>query len=106
MEKKKKNQISQLKDRVFSKKGKYEETELTNVLDLIREFSCLGEILGRDFEVKNSKGKVVYTIHQKPIAMKQVNILLKEFAILKGIDAEREAAKWGANKKGIPKLKR
>ena len=65
-----KSPIDQLKERVLGKKGKYQETELTNILDMVREFSCLGEIIGRDFEVKDSKGKLMYTIHQKPMAIK------------------------------------
>ena len=98
--------INQLKERVFGNKGKNKGTDLTNILDMVREFSCLGEILGRDFEIENSEGKVIYTIHQKPMAIKQMNTLLKEFATLKKLDDEREAAKWGAKGKGVPRLNR
>ena len=97
------SQIQQLKERVLGKKSKNKETDLTNVLDMVREFSCLGEIIGRDFEIKDSKGVLVYTIHQKPMAIKQMNTLLKEFATLKRMDDEREAAKWGSKGKGKPK---
>ncbi len=89
--------INQLKERILGKKGKNKETELTNILDMVREFSCLGEIIGRDFEIRNSEGKLVYTIHQKPMAIKQMNTLLKEFGTLKKMDNEREATKWGTN---------
>jgi len=92
--------INQLKERVLGKKGKYKETELTNILNMVREFSCLGEIIGRDFEIKDSKGKLIYTIHQKPMAIKQLNTLLKEFVTLKKMDDEREAKKWGVKEKG------
>ena len=92
--------INQLKERVLGKKSKHKETELTNILNMVREFSCLGEIIGRDFEIKDSKGKLIYTIHQKPMAIKQMNTLLKEFATLKKMDDEREAAKWSVKGKG------
>ncbi len=91
--------ISQLKERILGRK-KYRETDLTNMLDMVREFSCLGEIIGRDFEVRDLNGKLLYNIHQKPMAIKQMNTLLKEFATLKKIDDEREAAKWGVKGKG------
>ena len=67
---------------------------------MVREFSCLGEIIGRDFEVRDSKGELVYMIHQKPMAIKQMNTLIKEFVTLKRMDDEREAKKWGSKGKG------
>jgi hypothetical protein len=93
------NPIDLLKERVLNKKGKNKETELTTILDMVREFSCLGEIIGRDFEIKDAKGELLYIIHQKPMAIKQMNTLLEEFATLKKIDNEREAAKWGGKGK-------
>ncbi len=102
-----KSPIERLKERILSKTGKNKQTELTGILDMVREFSCLGEVIGRDFEIKDSEGKLIYTIHQKPMAIKQMNTLLKEFETLKGMDDEREAAKWGVKGKGIPnKLRR
>ena len=95
--------IQRLRKRVLGGKDKSSSNALTNILDMTREFGCLGEIIGRDFEIKDSKGKVLYLIHQKPMAIKQMNILLKEFASLKKIDDEREAKKWGtkgSNKSG------
>jgi len=97
---KKKSPIENLKERILDKKGSQKGTELTAILNMAREFSCLGEIIGRDFEVKDSNGKVIYTISQKPIAIKQMNTLLKEFSVLKRIDDEREAAKWDTKGKG------
>jgi hypothetical protein len=97
------NQIDLLKERILNKKGKGDKTKLTDILDLVREFSCLGEIIGRDFEVKDKDGKLIYTIHQKPITISQLNVIFKEFATLKKLDAEREAAKW--NGKGGKKIK-
>lgn len=94
------SQINQLKERVFEKRSKFQETGLTNILAMVREFSCLGEIIGRDFEIRNSTGELVYTIRQKPIAICQLNTLLKEFVTLKNLDDEREAKKWGVEKTG------
>ena len=100
------SQVNQLKDRILNKKGKGKETELTNILDMVREFSCLGEIIGRDFEIKDSKGKVVYTIRQKPMAIKQMNTLLKEFINLKNLDNKRENAKFGGKGNNKPSRKK
>jgi len=94
------SQIENLKDRVLGGKGKHKETELTAMLAMVREFSCLGEIIGRDFEIRDSKGNLVYTIRQKPMAICQLKTLLKEFIALKKVDAEIESAKWGTKNKG------
>ena len=102
----KKSPIERLKERILEKKGSKKETELTSILNMVREFSCLGEIIGRDFEIRDSKGKLVYTIYQKPMAIKQMNTLLREFAVLKRQDDEKEAAKWSGKEKGSSKLKR
>ena len=99
------DQISNLKNRIFGKKGQGKQTELTGIMEMVRGFSCLGEIIGRDFEVKNPKGKVIYTIRQKPITLAQMNKLLKEFDVLMRLDAERENAKWGS-KKGMPRARK
>ena len=48
------SQIENLKERIFGKRNKSKTTELTNILDVVREFNCLGEIMGRDFEIKDS----------------------------------------------------
>jgi len=95
--------IQRLRERVIGGKDKNSDTALTNMLDMTREFGCLGEIIGRDFDIKDSKGKLLYLIHQKPMAIKQMNVLLKEFATLKKMDNEIEAKKWGtknSNKSG------
>jgi hypothetical protein len=91
-----KSQVEALKDRILQKKS--EESQLTGIMELIRELGCFGDILGREFEVKDRDGIVVYTVRQKPMAIKQLNVLLKEVYILKKLDNEREAAKWGKKK--------
>jgi len=87
------NPLNNLQDRLF--KGKSSGTGLTSIIELIREFGCLSDVIGRDFEIADAKGKVVYTIRQKPMSIKQINTLLEELHVLKKIDNEREAAKWG-----------
>ena len=86
--------INNLRERILGKKGKHSTTELTNILYMIREFGCLGELIGRDFVVKDPKGKLVYTIRQKPMAICQINKLLKEFGPLKQFDREIEEKKY------------
>lgn len=98
--------IDRLKERILSGKGRSQGTELTSILNMVREFSCLGEIIGRDFEVRDAKGKLIYTIYQKPMAIKQMNTLFKEFVTLKKLDDEREAARWGEKGKGTSRLNR
>ncbi len=92
------NQIEKLKNRIFGKGGKGKRTGLTTILEVVREFSCLGEVIGRDYEIRNKAGELLYTVRQKPMAIKQLNTLIKELGVLKNLDNEREAAKWG--KKG------
>ena len=88
-----KNQVDSLKERILQKNKS--TSGLTNILELIRELGCFGDIIGREFEVKDTEGNVVYNIRQKPIKVKQMNVLLEELYIMKKLDNEREAAKWG-----------
>ena len=92
------NQLTKLRNRVFGKKN--QETDLTRILMVAREFGCLGDILGRDYEIKDSKGKLKFIVRQKPIAIKQLNTLLKEFVTIKKADDEKESAKFGGKGKG------
>lgn len=87
-------QVNQLKDKLFKKKSKYTKSGLTDIFDIVRSFSCLGEIIGREFSVYNKVGKLKYTIKQKPIGMKQLNLMLKELNTLQNNDIIRENEKW------------
>ncbi len=89
------NKISELKERVLGNKSKHSETELTSLLNMAREFSCLGEIIGREFEVKDSNNKIIYTIIQKPMSISQMRIVVREFFKLKSMDNRIEAEKFG-----------
>ena len=94
------SQIDALKDRIFSKSKGTDKSGITDIIEVVRSLGCLGEIIGREFEVLDEHKNVVYTVKQKPIKLTQLNILLKEVNTLKNIDAEQEAAKWGSKKKG------
>ena len=94
------SQIDALKDRIFSKSKGTDRSGITDIIEVVRSLGCLGEIIGRTFEVYDKNDNHVYTVKQKPIKLSQLNILLKEVNTLKNIDAENEAAKWGSKKKG------
>jgi hypothetical protein len=68
--------IANLKNKIFAKKSK--ETVLTPIIKLIRDLGCIDQIIGNDFEVYDAKGKLVYTIRQKPITVPQISTLMKE----------------------------
>lgn len=87
------NQITNLKNRIF--KNKSEGTELTPILELIRELGCFSDIIGRDFEVLDKNDNLIYKIRQKPISIAQMRNILTEFYVLKKLDSEREVKKWG-----------
>jgi len=86
------NPVNKLKNRILNKS---KTSELTGIIELVRELGCLSDIIGRNFEITDSDGKVVYNVKQKPMTLKQMNVLLKELYTLKKLDNEREAAKWG-----------
>ena len=102
------DQLKKLRNKVFGKgEDKKEESGLTAIIELARGLSCLPDIIGRDYEIRDPKGKLVYTIRQKPMSIKQLNVLLREFHLVKKREDEKEAAKWGGGSKGkIPKLNR
>ena len=92
--------LEKLKEKVFGSKANQRETELTSIIQMAREFSCLGEITGREFEILDKFGNVVYFIRQKPMAIKQMRHLMREFITIKHMDEEREAKKFGGKKGG------
>lgn len=81
MEKQQTNQLQKLQSRVSSKNKS--KTPIESVVDLIREFSCLSDVIGREFEVFDAEGKLKYTIKQKPISSIQLNVLINELGDLK-----------------------
>lgn len=91
-------QLQTLKNRIFGKKSSSQGTVLTDILEMAMNAGCVGEIIGRDFEVRDSQGNLVYTIRQKPITTAQLNTLLMEFSRIQRRQDEREAAKFGGKK--------
>ncbi len=88
--------LDQLKSRVFSKKGGGgKRTSLTDIIDVVRELGCLGEAIGKEYEVRDAEGKLVFTIEQKPMKISQMIILMDEIGLLRREDDKKEAEKWG-----------
>lgn len=81
------NQLNKLKDRVFGKKKN--TTDATGLVDLIRELGCLPDVLGREFEVYNPNGELIYRIKQQTLSMKQIKVLMDEIGNLRKIEAEQ-----------------
>jgi len=87
------------------KRGEVSRTGLTEVVDLIRSLGCLGEIVGREFEIRDTSGKLLATISQKPIKFNQLNALIKENQKLRQDDWNNQAKMFGSifGKKGRKK---
>lgn len=67
-------QIDKLRNKVF---GKEKKTSLSETLvSLARETSGLGDLLGKEYEVYDPNGKLVFRIKQKPLKTVQLNIVL------------------------------
>lgn len=77
-------ELNRLKDRLLHKSKDGDGlSEAESVVMLARELKCLPEIIGRTYEVRDAKGTLVYTIRQKPMALKQLNNLSKVVQKLK-----------------------
>ncbi len=85
-------------EKIQNKLSGKSDSGLLPIIDLIREFGCLGEIIGRDLEIKDATGKVIYSIHQKPITIAQLNILLKGLYELRVLE-EKELKKSSKGRK-------
>lgn len=53
-------------------------TEVTSLFYLMRELHCVPDLIGRNYEIYDKDGILVYTIRQKPMNFAQINILLEE----------------------------
>lgn len=92
------NPVDQLKERIIGNKIHTKKSGLTDILDMARMFGCIGDIMGRDFEVRDPQGKLLYKIRQISLSVKQLNTLLREWDTLRHMDVEAENAKWGGRK--------
>ena len=78
-------------------------TDLTPIVQLFKELGLAGDFLGREFEVKDAEGKLIYTVTQKGLGLNQINILLEELDTLNRLEKERmenEQKKGKSYKKG------
>lgn len=63
---------------IFNKvTGRSRDSEAISLANLMREFGCVSEVIGRDYEVFDASGKLVFTIRQKAVSVGQLNTLLK-----------------------------
>lgn len=53
------------------------DDEDISVLHLMRELGCAELIFGADYEVKDKKGELLYTVKKKSISINSLNYLLK-----------------------------
>lgn len=90
------NQVSKLKNKLLGEK-EIKQTRFTSLAFFAREFASLTSILGSDFEVRDAKGNLVYTIRQKPVTLNQLNIFLKELDTLQKLEVK--SAKDNTSKK-------
>jgi len=88
--------FDKLNKKIFGGK-KTDETPLTGIFDVAREFGNVGDILGREFEVYDETGSLKFKVRQKPIDIIQIKHLIKELSILRKIEIE---ANKQASKKG------
>jgi len=63
-------------------------TELSGIVKLARDLSCTGELIGREFEVTDSDGRLLFYVKQKPMKLSQLLVLQKELAALEMIEAK------------------
>ena len=70
-------------------------SELSGLFELARELGCLPDIIGRKYEVYDSKGKLAFTIVQKALTIQQLMVLFSEFKASR----KREAKQFKTRKK-------
>lgn len=67
--------LDKLKQKVS---GKKEESSTTSLYYLIKELSCLPDIIGREFEVEYDEQNRIKKIRQLPISIPTLMVLMKE----------------------------
>lgn len=91
------NPINRIKE--FQAKKKSETDILEEFAGFIREFGSIGDVLGRDFEIRDPQGKLLATVRQKPMTYGQFNSLKKGLYQLK----QKENAEMNSASNNIPK---
>ena len=89
--------LNKLKNRILNKDEK--PSLVTDILEMAKEFGCVGLVTGVNYEVFDKHGELLYRVHQKPLAICQVNTLLKELEEI----GKRQDKRM---KKHMPKSKR
>lgn len=63
---------------IFNKvTGRKRDSEALQLANLLREFGCVADLLGRDFEVYDAGDRLLYKVRQKSITIGQMNSLLR-----------------------------
>ena len=86
--------IDKLKARIHGN-GKTKRTPLMDFADVARELGCLGDMLGREFEIFDGDGKLLYRVKQKPINVKQYALIAQSVFKLKQEDWKNKSEFWG-----------
>lgn len=69
-----------------------EASFVEGMVRVARDLGCLGDLLGREYEVRTPQGEVVFIIHQKPITVKQYGMVASTLEELNRKDREESEA--------------
>ena len=67
--------LNKLKSKIFDRNR---FSDISGIYYLLKDLKCLPEVIGREYDVLDKDGKLVYTIIQKPMTIPQFQVLLKE----------------------------
>ena len=67
--------VNELKNRILGKTN--QSDGLSGLVSFSREMGCLGDLIGREYEIKSPDGKVLYIVRQKAMKVKDLMILMK-----------------------------
>ena len=75
-------------DKKISGKEEAKQTPLSSLFDMAREYGCAGDLLGREYEVYDRKGDLLYKVVQKPMKSHKVIALISELDALREIEKQ------------------
>lgn len=70
----------------------------TDFIRICKELGTVGDLMGREFEVCDAKGDLLFLVRQKPLRMGQVKALGEELSIISAQDFLFEMAEAQKNK--------
>lgn len=70
------SKLGKLKSLIFGERT----SEFTSFFYLAKELGCLPDIIGRNYDVRDAKGELVFTIRQKPMTLVQARIFMSELS--------------------------